>query len=81
MKDKDYCGIFLTVLFLCFFFCSFSFLTRNFSWYEYAEKQRKESFYYKYKPEEVKCEKPCCHLLFNRYCIDCREFRDKKNGW
>lgn len=22
------------------------------------------------------CEKPCCHIFFNRYCIDCKEYRD-----
>lgn len=27
-----------------------------------------------------KCEKPCCHLLFNRFCRHCREYR-LKNGY
>lgn len=27
--------------------------------------------------KKVLPEKPCNHVFFNRYCIDCREYRDK----
>lgn len=37
-------------------------------------REDRESLFERQEPME--CEKPCCHLLHNRYCIECNEYRD-----
>lgn len=44
---------------------------------EIADKESDDLFKYQNKEEKTLPEKPCGHIFFNRYCIDCREYRDK----
>lgn len=66
MKTHEF---FLTVLVFAVFYLSVSFIGD----FTITEEHRQSLFE---KQEPIKCEKPCCHIFFNKYCEDCRTFNN-----
>lgn len=63
------CNQFLTVLFLAVVLLPAYFLGG--AEIKLTEEEKEHLF----KRQEIECDKPCCHIFFNKYCEICRNSR------